>query len=137
MLGIPGLLGRVFHVSQLEQRCLPYCSGLLLPPREAGSVPEPLGNAVPRISSLEGMERVRVGLCTPGRTRPGRFVPGLTVPAPAPLSPPLPAQGPGAKSHAAAGISQLLPAKCGRDLAGPHGPAGAVLQSPLSIPWLL
>lgn len=80
------------------------------------------------------------GWGSPGRTRPGRFVPGLTVPAPAPL-PAASARpgGPGAKSHVAAGVSQLLPAKCGRDLAGPCCPAGAgaVLQSPHSIPWLL
>lgn len=96
--------------------------------------------AVPRISTPEGMEGVRVGLCTPGRTRPGRFVPGLTLPAPAPLcAAPARPGGPGAKSHVAAGVSQLLPAKCGRDLAGPRclAGAGAVLQSPHSIPWLL
>lgn len=139
MLGIPGLLARVFYpVPAGAEVPAPLLWSLPASPWEAGFVPQPLGNGRAKDQHPGGDGGVRVGLCTPGRTRPGRFVPGLTLPAPALLSAASARPGgPGAKSHVAASVSQLLPAKCGRDLAAPCCPAGAVLQSPHSIPWLL
>lgn len=61
-------------LSQLEQRCLPHCSGLFLPLLvRLALCRSPWAMAVPRISTEEGMEGVRGGAPQP-RQNPTRQV---------------------------------------------------------------